>query len=310
VTADRRLISIVTVTYRSERYVASALQSAVASVSAAGFDTEIIVVDNDSPDSSVDVVRTNQPSAIIIKHHENVGYGRACNAAFERATGDYWILVNPDAEVDEHTVARLIACLDERPKAGAAGPRIIEGPQAHSENAGMAPTLPALVAHFLFLNRLLRDPRGAWRGFYIRRLSEPHSVRVDWCGAAVLLVRPEAMRDVGGFDPSFFLYGEDVDLGLRLDSAGWEVWFVPSATARHAIAASQPGISTRWVDGTLDVVRRRSPSRVRLAGAIMTAGLAARALFAAIPTAGTERRRHAAVMRASAARALRHTLSG
>lgn len=248
------------------------------------------------------------PEAVVIENRTNVGFGTACNQAFARASGDLWLLLNPDAALEPSAFGRLVAFLDGRSEAAVVGARIVAGPQAHSENAGMAPGLRSLAGHFLFLNRVL--PRGSWRGFFVPRGPAATPIRVDWCGAAVLLVRPVAIRAVGGFDPTFFLYGEDVDLGMRLTAGGWEVWLDPSATARHEMGGSQPGISTRWVDGTLDVVRRQSgPIRARVAAAIMAVGLAARAILTAVHDDTPEARHHSAVMRASASRALAHVVA-
>jgi len=301
-------VSVITVTYRSERHVRAALDSALAAAARAGFSVEIVVVDNASPDRSVALVRSVYPEAVVIENRTNVGFGTACNQAFAHASGDVWLLLNPDAALEPGALGRLVAFLDDRPEAAVVGARIVAGSQTRSENAGMAPGLRSLAGHFLFLNRVL--PWGSWRGFFVPRGSAATPIRVDWCGAAVLLVRPAAIRAVGGFDPTFFLYGEDVDLGMRLTAEGWEVWLDPSATAWHEMGGSQPGISTRWVDGTLDVIRRRSgPIRVRIAAGIMAVGLAARAILAAVHDDTPETRRHSAVMRASAGRALAHVVA-
>jgi GT2 family glycosyltransferase len=238
----------------------------------------------------------------VTVNRENVGYGAACNQAFARATGDFWLLLNPDALIAGDALARLAAFLDARPKVGAVGPRIVGGPQAHSENAGMAPGVRSLAGHFLLLNRLLRW--GPWRGYFVVKGPPTVPIRTDWCTAAVLLLRPDAIRAVGGFDPSFFLYGEDVDLGIRLNAAGWQVWVDPRASARHAIAGSQDGVSSGWVDGTLEVVRRRSGTlRTRIAAAIVAVGLAGRRLSMAVQPSPVARS-HAAMVDASARRAL------
>lgn len=307
-TAAPRRVSVITVTYRSEGQVRAALDSALAAATHAGFSLEIVVVDNASPDRSVALVRSAYPEAIVIENRTNLGFGTACNQAFDHASGDLWLLLNPDAALDPGALGRLVAFLDDHREAAAVGARIVAGSQTRSENAGMAPGLRSLAGHFLLLNMVL--PWGGWRGFFVTRGPAAAPIKVDWCGAAVLLVRPKAIRAVGGFDPTFFLYGEDVDLGIRLTAEGWEVWLDPSATARHEMGGSQPGISTRWVDGTLDVVRRRNgPVRARVAAGIMAVGLAARAVLAAVRYDTPEARHHSTVMRASAGRALAHVLA-
>jgi GT2 family glycosyltransferase len=303
--SPRRRVSVITVTYRSEAYLRAAWDSAIVAAHRAELDTELLVVDNASPDRSVAIVRAAYPDALVIENRENVGYGAACNQAFERASGDYWLLLNPDAVIDPDALRGLVAFLDGHPTTGAVGARIVDSAQAHSENAGMAPGIRSLAGHFLLLNRLFHT--GPWRGFFVLRGPPNLPVRVDWSTAAVLLVRPEAMRAVGGFDPAYFLYGEDVDLGMRLGSAGWEVWVDPRAVAGHAIGGSQSGVSTRWVDGTLEVVRRHSgASQARIAAGIIAAGLAGRSLLIQVGPDESAAAGHAAMLRASALRALAH----
>jgi N-acetylglucosaminyl-diphospho-decaprenol L-rhamnosyltransferase len=102
---------------------------------------------------------------------------------------------------------------------------------------------------------------------------------VDWLSAAALIVRPEAIRGIGGFDPRYFLYGEDVDLGERLLAAGWELWTVPDAQAEHLVGGSQGRTATRWVDmGYQTYTAREHPARVAVFNGVLAIGLTVRAL--------------------------------
>lgn len=301
-------VSVITVTYRSEHYVGAALDSARRAALRAGLSIQFVVIDNASGDASVQEVLKRAPEALVIENSDNRGFGVASNQGFAVATGRYWLLLNPDAVIDAEALEILVRFLDEHPAAGAVGARIIGGPQQRSENAGMSPGLRSLAAHYFLLNHLFAA--GPWRGFYLRHLEAAEPVRVDWCGAAALLVRPESIRAVGGFDPTLFLYGEDVDLGARMNAAGWRVWFHPVATARHAMGASQEGPSVRWVDGTLDVVERRSNRATRrIAATIMWMGLISRALSSSFQAGTPEGRRHTRTLYASAVRAFRHAVA-
>ena len=101
---------------------------------------------------------------------------------------------------------------------------------------------------------------------------------VDWASGGALLLRPEAIRAVGGFDPAFFLYADDVDLGRRLGEAGWESWLVPAARAEHSIAATSGGVTDRWFVALHDLYARRA-GRLSVAAfdLIAAAGLGIRA---------------------------------
>ncbi len=295
-------VSIISVTYRSLGWIADALGTARASVEAAGLRAEVIVVDNASDDGSAEAALAADPSAALIRLPANVGFGVANNLAFESARGATWLLVNPDARLEPGAVGRLVDFLAVSPRTAIAAPSIA-GPGG-AESAGMLPSLPSAVGHFLFVNRLPVAARGAWRGFQLPR-GAARPLRVEWASAAVLAVRPAAIREVGGFDPTIFLYGEDVDLAARLGDAGWEVWLVPQARAWHGIAASSAGVSTGWVDGLDRYVRRRGMGRLRRAlfDAIVASGLALRAAAARGRGRGPDERRHAVRMLSAARRA-------
>jgi N-acetylglucosaminyl-diphospho-decaprenol L-rhamnosyltransferase len=245
--APRGVITFITVTFNSEATAVHALRSARRAATQAGLDAQLIVVDNASVDQTVSVLRTAFPDAVLIENESNVGFAVANNQAFGHASGFFWMLLNPDAALEPSSLGPLIAELHQRSSAAVVAPSI--GERSQAESAGMLPSLKSVAGHFLYLNRLLIGDRGgAWRGFQLHRRLGLGPRRVEWASASAVMVRPEAVREVGGFDPSFFLYGEDLDLGRRLARAGWDLWLVPASRAVHAIAGSQPGGSTRWID--------------------------------------------------------------
>ncbi len=293
-------ISIISVTFNSRDQILAALRSASAAASEVSLSHEVIVVDNASTDGTPEVVERSVPQAILLRSARNIGFGAANNLAFERAAGDRWLLLNPDARIDAACLRRLWATLAARPDVAAVAPSTAAR-LARIEDGGMLPGLRSIAGHFLFVNRVLpADHGGRWRGLFVQRRGS--LVReLEWIGAAVMLARPEAIRAVGGFDPSIFLYGEDIDLGSRLGQAGWRLLLDPLARATHAIAGSQGGVSAGWVDGTL-IVYGRAASRQRqlLAAGMMGLGLAARVV------AGDRRDSlHRRRMRTAALRALR-----
>jgi N-acetylglucosaminyl-diphospho-decaprenol L-rhamnosyltransferase len=300
----REDVSLVTVTYNSREFVGQSIESVVTAAARAGVDLEVVVVDNASTDGSADVVRALHPAAHVIRNEANVGFGAANNQAFELASGTTWLLLNPDAVLEPDALGELLRFLRANPRAGAAAPSI-GGGGARAESCGMSPGIRSAMGHFLFVNRLLPDDRGgAWRGFQLHRREGVRARRVDWASAAALALRPEAVRSVGGFDSSFFLYGEDVDLGERLNAAGWEVCLVPSARAWHVIAGSQGGVSTRWLDGIHELYARRANRLQAIVfDLIIALGLSLRAAAASLPR-GSRSRVHAARMRAGCLRAL------
>jgi GT2 family glycosyltransferase len=299
-------ISVVMVTYQCASVLRESLGAIVESATAIGAGLDLIIVDNASTDGSVDVAVGVVPAARVIRNRENVGFGRACNQAFAVAVGEYWLLANPDARLEPTALARLVAFARAHPGAGAVAPSLVGAGLERAESAGMIPGLRSALGHFLFLNRLLPDDRGGpWRGVQIRRRASVGPRPVDWASAGLLLVQPAAVRAIGGFDPRYFLYGEDVDLGRRLTLAGWRTWLLPDASVHHAIGGSQGGVSTLWVVGLHDEFGARATRAALVAFDLIVAlGLGIRAVVAVTPIARGSRGPHARRMWAAARRAL------
>ncbi len=293
-------LSIISVTFNSRAQILAALESASAAAAEVTLSYEMIVVDNASTDGTAELVERSLPRAILLRSARNVGFGAANNLAFERAAGDRWLLLNPDARIDAACLHRLWATLAARPDVAAIAPSTAR-PLTRIEDGGMLPGLRSIAGHFLFISRLLPDDHGGrWRGLFVQRRGS--LVReLEWIGAAVMLARPEAIRAVGGFDPSIFLYGEDIDLGSRLGQAGWRLLLDPSARAIHAIAGSQGGVSAGWVDGTLMVYGRVASRRRQ----VVAAGMMALGLAVRVVVSNAREPIHRRRMRIAALRALR-----
>lgn len=285
-------VTAIVVTWQSRADVEGVLASLDAALAAPGIDGSLIVVDNASTDGTPAWLRANRPDVRLIEAPTNEGFGRACNRAFAAAAGEAWLLVNPDARLRPDTVARLVEALQGDPASGAIAPTLA-GP-GEAESAGMLPSARSGAGHFLFLNRLLPGRRGGpWRGVQLRRQAAGRLVPVDWASAAVLALRPAAVRAVGGFDPTIFLYGEDVDLCGRLGRMGWQIRLATDARATHAIGASSESGSTRWLDGLDDAISRLGSGRRSRAGFFAAAaiGLLVRAALAAVTGRGRDGRR-------------------
>ncbi|MEA2518879.1 MAG: N-acetylglucosaminyl-diphospho-decaprenol L-rhamnosyltransferase, partial [Chloroflexota bacterium] len=270
-------VTAILVTYESRADVADALRSIDRAFAVPAIRGDIIVVDNASSDGTPDWIRTERPDVALILAPANEGFGRACNRAFETASGDVWLLVNPDARLEPDAVAVLAAELERRPRVAAIGPTLARAGEA--ESAGMLPGAASGAGHFLLLNRLPRfGARGSWRGFQLRRQPIGQLIPVDWVSAAVVALRPAAIRAVGGFNPAFFLYGEDIDLCARLRGAGWSIGLSTATRADHAIGASSDPRSTRWLDGLDQAMRANGRGRAARAAffASVAIGLAVR----------------------------------
>lgn len=192
---------------------------------------EVIVVDNDSQDGTCEMVQKEFPGVALRANHENVGFGRANNQAFQQCRGKYVLLLNPDTLVLDHAVDRLVAMLEQSTDVAALGCRLVSGDGSFQRwTGGSQPNLANVTCHFLFLNRLL--PAALLpRPLYLE--SDPdHDLAVGWVSGACMMLRRQALA-AQVFDEKFFLYCEDLDLCDRLIASGWKVVYTPSAQIVH-----------------------------------------------------------------------------
>ena len=225
-------VAAVVVSYNSRRHLEVCLSSLVAE----GLD-RIVVVDNGSTDGSRRAAEA--AGATWVESGGNVGYGRAANlgAAHPAAAGARYLLIcNPDLEVHRGAVAALLAALESDPSLGAVGPRLCNPDGSLYPSARTFPDLVDAMGHGLLG---LVAPRNRFTRRY-RLLDWDHreAARVDWVSGACFLVRRQAWESVGGFDPAYFMYMEDVDLCWRLRRAGWAIGYEPSAEVVHTQGVS------------------------------------------------------------------------
>ena len=200
------------------------------------FETEVLVLDNASGDGSAGAARAHPTTTEVIALDRRRGKGENDTALLQRARGRYGLLLNEDAELLPGAVAALHEALETRPRAGAAGARLLRPDGAPQPSAWRFPTPATALASALLLHRRLVVQS---RGERVRP--------VDWAQSAALLVRVEAARDVGWLDPQFFVYSDEVDLCRRLRDAGWATLFAPAARAIHHEQLSTGAVPERRI---------------------------------------------------------------
>jgi len=220
-------LSIVIVNWNTRNLLAQCLGSVYDTVS--DLDFEIIVVDNASTDGSVEMVRERFLQVRLIQNTENVGFARANNQAIALSRGRYMLLFNSDAIATLGAIQALVVLADVEPRAGIVGARLLN-PDG-SFQASHTP-FPTLWQEFLILTGLGRLSRGRW--YPSRGPEEDKGPQVvDYVGGACLLVRRQAVEEVGGLDEGYFMYAEEVDWCYRMKQAGWQVWYQPAAKVIH-----------------------------------------------------------------------------
>ena len=224
------LISVVIVNYRRWDETAALVDQLLQPRHIHRFDIEVIVVDNDSQHDPLEDDLKNRREVKVIRLPRNVGFSAGVNAGFHVSRGDWILVLNPDVVVCPGFVDLLCgAARDLRDDASLGAPVGVVG--FHLQNrdgswqlsTGMFPSLPRL------LSGLIR-PRQT-RKYFVPTPGQRQ--RVPWVTGSCLLIRRQCLRELGGFDESFFLYYEDVDLCRRAVNGGWSVCYEPEVAARH-----------------------------------------------------------------------------
>jgi N-acetylglucosaminyl-diphospho-decaprenol L-rhamnosyltransferase len=214
---------------------ASHLPTCLSSLRAAGV-RKVVVVDNGSVDGSRDVVASAGPGVTWLPLGANLGYGAAANRAARLMPGQDLIVCNPDIEVRAGAVAALMASLRADPGLGAVGPRLLNADGSVYPSARTFPDLLDAFGHGLLGLVVPNNPFTRRYRMLDRDYDRPADV--DWVSGAFLLIRRRTWEEIGGFDPRYFMYLEDVDLCWRAGRAGWRIGYVPAAEVVHVQGVS------------------------------------------------------------------------
>jgi N-acetylglucosaminyl-diphospho-decaprenol L-rhamnosyltransferase len=192
--------------------------------------TDVVLADNGSTDGVPEKVAARYPHVRLLRTGGNVGYGAAVNAGLaDRAEG--WALVaNPDVRFEPGAVDELLAVAERWPRAATVGPQIKSPDGELYPSARDLPRLSTGAGHAVFG---WIWPGNPWTARYRREREAPRERPAGWLSGSCLLVDLEAFWSVGGFDPGYFMYFEDVDLAERLGRAGWLHVYAPSAGIVH-----------------------------------------------------------------------------
>jgi GT2 family glycosyltransferase len=240
-------VTVIIVNYNVKYFLEVCLHSVLRA--ADGLGVEVIVVDNNSVDSSCDMVREFFPSVTLIENKENTGFSRANNQGVAVARGEYILFLNPDTVMPEDFFVKTTAYLDAHPEAGSLGPRLIDGKGQFAPDAKKSfPSLSVALFKTLGLGRVFKKS-DYFNRYYAVHVGEHETAPVDVLSGCCMMVRKSAMEQAGGpFDEDYFMYCEDVDLSYRIEKAGFKNIYFPEVDLIH-----YKGESTRKM--TLSYVR-------------------------------------------------------
>jgi len=224
-------LSIVIVNYNTEKLLRGCLESVYAGANGTPFD--IYVVDNNSCDRSVEMVRSEFPKVKVIENASNAGFSKANNTAISQTKADYVLLLNPDTLVIGDAVDRVMRYMDAHPKVGICGCKVLN--KDRTLQLACRRSIPTPKVAFFRLSGLSRlFPNNQTMARYNMTYEDPERTHeVDAVSGAFLMIRREAIEEIGLLDEKFFMYGEELDWCLRAKRDGWTVMYHPEAEIIH-----------------------------------------------------------------------------
>jgi N-acetylglucosaminyl-diphospho-decaprenol L-rhamnosyltransferase len=192
---------------------------------------EVIVVDSASTDGSADMVRERFPWVQLVAEHQNIGFTRGSNRALELARGRYLLLLNPDTLVHGNALNVLVSHLDAHPEVGIAGPHVLNADGSTQSTRRRFPTLLTALFESTWLQGYA--PRRVLDRYYVADQPDDGTFEVDWVQGCSLLARREVYEQIGGLDPGYVMFSEELDWCRRAKDAGWGVAYVGRAHITH-----------------------------------------------------------------------------
>jgi GT2 family glycosyltransferase len=240
-------VSLIIVSFNTREVLRESLQSVERERN--GFLLEIFVVDNNSQDGSVEMVETEFPQVRVLRSEINLGFGAANNLALELAQGRFIVLLNSDAFLCPDALRISVQYMREHNGVGLAGGRLVGRDFSWQPSARM---FPNILSDFLVLSGLAHKfPKSRFFGRFDRTWADPlQPAEVDWVPGAFSIIRADALRKVGFFDPDFFLYSEEVDLCRRIQDAGYKIMYWPEIVVIHIGGESSRQIGPKEISST------------------------------------------------------------
>ena len=239
-------LSVVIVNYNVKYFLEQCLLSVIKASS--HIETEILVVDNNSSDGSVEYIRQRFPSVQVIANKDNPGFSKANNQAIRMASGEFVLILNPDTLVAEDTFDICIDFMNIHTDAGALGVKMVDGKGNFLPESKRGLPTPEVAFYKMFGLAQLFPNSQRFGKYHLSYLSKDETNPVDILSGAFMFFRKKVLDEIGYFDETFFMYGEDIDLSYRVLKAGYRNYYLADTTIIH-----YKGESTK--KGSLNYVR-------------------------------------------------------
>jgi O-antigen biosynthesis protein len=224
-------LSVIIINYNVKHFLEqclSSVQRAISTISA-----EVIVIDNNSMDNSLDYLQPRFPQVRFIANKENAGFSKACNQGLKIATGDHILFLNPDTILPEDCLTECIAFLRSHPDAGALGIKMLDGGGRFLKESKRSFPSPLTSLYKLFGLAGLFPHSKTFAKYHLGHLNENENHEVDVLAGAFMMVKRAVLEKTGGFDEVFFMYGEDIDLSYRIQKSGFKNYYFAGSRIIH-----------------------------------------------------------------------------
>ena len=238
-------LSIIIVNYNVKHFLEQCLKSVEKAL--INLDSEVIVVDNNSVDGSVKMIKDKFPTVKLIANNQNTGFSVANNQAIAVAKGSYILLLNPDTVVQEDTFTKCISFMDKHQDAGALGIKMFDGKGNFLPESKRGLPTPS-VAFFKIFGLSTIFPKSRLFGkYHLGYLSENQNHKVDILSGAFMMIRKKVIDEIGALDETFFMYGEDIDISYRITKAGYNNYYFSESNIIHYKGESTKKSSINYV---------------------------------------------------------------
>ncbi|NBP75009.1 MAG: glycosyltransferase, partial [Crocinitomicaceae bacterium] len=238
-------LSVVIVNYNVVFFLEQCLNSVFAA--SKNLNVQIFVVDNNSVDGSINMLKENFSSIVLIENKENVGFSKANNQAIKRANSPYVLLLNPDTVIEEDTFDKCIDFMNSNTDCGGLGLRMLDGKGNFLPESKRGFPSPSVAFYKIFGLSYLFPKSQKFGRYHLGFLSEFEVNEVDVLSGAFMLLRTETLEKIGLLDEQFFMYGEDIDLSYRIKLGGYKNYYFPETKIIHYKGESTKKSSVNYV---------------------------------------------------------------
>jgi len=238
-------LSVVIVNYNVEYFLEQCLNSVLKARQKNNI--EIFVVDNNSSDGSVEMVKQKFPNVILIANKDNRGFSSANNQAIKIAKGRNILLLNPDTVVEESTFNKVVGFMNSHDDCGGLGVRMVDGKGDFLPESKRGLPTPLVAFYKIFGLSSIFPKSKKFGAYHLGYLDEFEINQIDVLSGAFLCVSKSALEKVGLLDETFFMYGEDIDFSYRITQEGFKNYYFPETTIIHYKGESTKKSSINYV---------------------------------------------------------------